>query len=331
MTITTRIDHTTQITPEFLNPTPPAPRSVKIELSPRCNLRCGFCSLRTREHQPDTDMDFDLFKRMTRDMVAAGVEEIGIFYLGESLMNPDLAVAAVAYLKNELHVPYVFLTSNAVLATPPVVRRLMIAGLDSLKWSVNAADEAQYKEIMGVAGKNFHTALANIKWAKAVREVDDFKCGLYASSIRFDGEQHERMQAMLAEHVLPYVDEAYELPLYGMSLTANAVKERIGYAPTHGNMGRVDPATGLPNRDPLPCWSAFMEGHVRVDGHMSICCFGSDERFDVGDLSQQTFMEAWHSPAAQRIREAQIRTLSEGPSALAGTMCAVCAVSGEAA
>jgi hypothetical protein len=64
---------------------PPAPRSVKIEISPRCNYRCGFCALRTREKQPKWDMDFGLFKRITREMREAGVEEIGVFYLGESL------------------------------------------------------------------------------------------------------------------------------------------------------------------------------------------------------------------------------------------------------
>ena len=69
--ITDRIDNTTRIPASHLNPAPPAPRSVKIEVSPRCNYRCGFCALRTREVQPKWDMDFELFKRITREMSAA--------------------------------------------------------------------------------------------------------------------------------------------------------------------------------------------------------------------------------------------------------------------
>src|SRR5262245_57601240 len=71
-TITDRIDATTRIPPRFLRADPPAPRSVKIEISPRCNYHCGFCALRTREKQPKGDMDFGLFKRITREMREAG-------------------------------------------------------------------------------------------------------------------------------------------------------------------------------------------------------------------------------------------------------------------
>jgi hypothetical protein len=37
-------------------------------------------------------MDLSLFKRITKEMRDAGVEEIGVFYLGESFMAPNLLV-----------------------------------------------------------------------------------------------------------------------------------------------------------------------------------------------------------------------------------------------
>ena len=48
-TITERIDNVTKIPPAYLKAELPAPKSVKIEISPRCNYRCGFCALRNRE------------------------------------------------------------------------------------------------------------------------------------------------------------------------------------------------------------------------------------------------------------------------------------------
>jgi 2-iminoacetate synthase ThiH len=77
--ITDRIDAVTRITSEFQSAKLRAPKSVKIEISPRCNYRCGFCALRTRTSQPKWDIDFELFKRITRQMREAGVEEIGVF------------------------------------------------------------------------------------------------------------------------------------------------------------------------------------------------------------------------------------------------------------
>lgn len=313
MTITERIDNITRIPSEFRHAQPPAPKSVKIEISPRCNYRCGFCALRTREIQPKWDMDFRLFQRITREMREAGVEEIGVFYLGESFMNPRLLVDCIAWTKQELRFPYVFLTSNASMAFPEAVEACMQAGLDSLKWSVNAADEAQFEQIMGVSSKLFHRALDNIRAAHGLRATGGFKTGLYASSIRYDGEQQLRMEALLREKVLPWVDSHYWLPLYSMGAFATQREEQLGYRPTAGNQGRIGAL-----REPLPCWSAFTEGHVTAEGRLSACCFDATAHWTMGDLNEMPFMTAWHSDNFTRLRAAHLK------KDVRGTVCENC-------
>ena len=107
-TITERIDNITRVPPEYCHAKPPAPKSVKIEISPRCNYRCGFCALRTREVQPKWDMDFGLFKRITREMREAGVEEIGAFYrkLLAELPGAEWALSAEVYSGNVLYIDW---------------------------------------------------------------------------------------------------------------------------------------------------------------------------------------------------------------------------------
>jgi MoaA/NifB/PqqE/SkfB family radical SAM enzyme len=312
-TITARIDNVTRIPIEFLRPDPPAPRSVKIELSARCNYRCGFCALRTREVQPKRDMSLAFFKRITREMRAAGVEEIGVFYLGESFMNPQLLIDAIAYLKGELAMPYVFLTSNASLATPERVRKVMAAGLDSLKWSMNAADEQQFEEVMGVAPKNFERALQNVAAAWRVRNDGGYTTRLYASSIRYDGVQQGKMQALLEARVIPFVDEHYWLPLYSMGAFASQREAELGFHPTAGNQGRLGAL-----REPLPCWSAFTEGHVTAEGKLSACCFDATSHWTMGDLHQQSFAQAWNNEGFRALRAAHLR------KDVQGTVCEAC-------
>jgi MoaA/NifB/PqqE/SkfB family radical SAM enzyme len=311
--ITDRIDNITRIPPEYQKAELPAPKSVKIEISPRCNYRCGFCALRTREVQPKWDMDFDLFKRITREMREAGVEEIGVFYLGESFMNPRLLVDCIRYLKRELTMPYVFLTSNASMSFPEAVEECMKAGLDSLKWSVNAADEKQFEEIMGVSGRLFGRALDNVKAAHAVRARGGYKTGLYASSIRYDGEQQQKMEALLDAKVRPYVDQHYWLPLYSMGAFATQRERELGYRPTAGNQGRIGAL-----REPLPCWSAFTEGHVTAEGRLSACCFDATAHWTMGDLNKVSFMDAWNSEVFVELRAAHLRR------DVRGTVCEQC-------
>ena len=311
--ITSRIDSITSIPIHALQAKAPAPRSVKIEVSPRCNYRCGFCALRTREVQPRWDMDFNLFRHITKQMRVAGVQEIGLFYLGESFMNPKLLVDCIYYTKQVLKFPYVFLTSNASMAFPEAVDECMKVGLDSLKWSINAADEQQFEKVMGVSGKLFHRALKNVEDAFDVRRCGKYKTGLYASSIRYDGEQQAKMEALLTEKVYPYVDQHYWLPLYSMGAFATTREAELGYKPTAGNQGRIGAL-----RDPLPCWSAFTEGHVTADGKLSACCFDATANWTMGDLTKQSFMEAWNSENFVKLREAHLR------KDVCGTVCEQC-------
>jgi len=127
------------------------------------------------------DMDWDLLCRLLKEMREAGVEEIGLFYLGESFLYRKLP-DAIAYAR-ELGYPYIFLTTNGRLATPDRVRAL---------------------------------------------------------------------------------------------------------------------------RDPLPCWAVFTEGHITYDGKLAACCFDHDGRFNMGDLKEMSFTDAWRSKAFQALRNANL-------------------------
>lgn len=257
-------------------------------------------------------MDFGLFKRITTEMREAGVEEIGVFYIGESFMNPQLLIDAIKWCK-DIGFPYVFLTTNGSLATPEILKECMVAGLDSLKFSVNACNEKQFREVMGVKVGLFYEAIYNLQQAQEIRDKGGYKCGIYASSIKYDGEQQEKMETFLNENIIPFVDQHYWLPLYSMGAVANEREAELGYRPTAGNQGRLGNL-----REPLPCWSAFTEGHVRADGGLSLCCFDADGRFQVGDLTKQSFMEGWNSPEFVAIREAHLK------KDVTGTVCQDC-------
>lgn len=312
--ITNRIDAITKIPPEYLTGKPPAPRSVKIELTQRCNYRCAFCALQFRENST-TDLDWKLFQRMTTEMREAGVVEIAPFYIGESFVDPKRLVAAITWLKRDLETPYVFLTTNGSLANPDVIEQCMKAGLNSLKFSATSANEEDFKKVVRVTPRFFHKAIDNIKKAREIRDKGGYETRLYASSIKYDGEQAAHMDAFLREHIIPYVDEHYWLPLYTFGAMTEHVTEKMAYQPTPGNMGRIGAL-----RDPLPCWCVFTEGHVCADGMLSACGFDATSKYTVANLNEVSFMEGWHSASFQELREAHVR------KDVKGTVCEDCAL-----
>tara|TARA_Y100000310_G_scaffold27729_1_gene26340 strand:+ start:3002 stop:3934 length:933 start_codon:yes stop_codon:yes gene_type:complete len=306
MSIKERVDNITKISTKYAVTNPPAPESVKIELTGYCNFKCNFCAHVQRLRTLD-EMDQKFFERIVKEMREAGVQELGMFYLGESFLCSWLP-EAIRYAKEDCGYPYTFLTTNGSLSTPTKVKACMEAGLDSLKFSFNYSDEEQFKEITKVRGVFFHKMIENIKAAHAVREEGGYDCGLYASYIEYDGDQGERMKEAL-EDILPYVDDAYALPLYNQA----ALVENDEWSFVQGNRGRLEAM-----RDPLPCWSIFTEGHISFDGKLSACCFDHDARFDMGNLNELSFMDAWNSQKFQDLRQAHLAKCVDG------TICEQC-------
>ena len=304
--ITKKIDRVTGIPPSHLGTVIPPPLSCKIELTANCNYRCKFC---VKSIRPDNgEMDRKFYSRIIREMRDVGVEELGVFFIGESFLCqwlPDAIREA-----KEVGYPYVFLTTNGSAAKPEKVSACMEAGLDSLKFSLNFYDAQQFESVANVGSTFFRKAVEAVKDARRIRDEGGFDCGIYASSIAFDGEQGERMRAVVAE-IEPYVDEHYWLPLFDMRGASKAG----GMKPIPGNPGRL-----AKMRDPLPCWSAFTEAHITKDGKLVACCFGAglDSNMVMADLNTVPFETGWNSVDFQRLREAHLN------EEVTGTPCEHC-------
>ena len=212
------------------------------------------------------------------------------------------------YAKKELEFPYVFLTTNGSLADPVLIDLVMRFGLDSLKFSYNHSDDEQFRAITHCSPKNFELAKANIRTAWELRQQQGYKTKLYASSIRYDGEQQAQMEQAVGR-IEGYVDEHYWLPLLSFGDQAHIE----GKDAVVGNPGRLDTM-----RAPLPCWAVFREGHVTHEGLMSACCFDSSNRWIMGDLKERGFMDIWNGKEYQKLRAAHLQ------DDVHGTACETC-------
>lgn len=184
----------------------------------------------------------------------------------------------------------------------------MKRGLDSIKWSVNFADVSQFESMTKVKDSEriFNLVLKNIQKAWEMREDNHYPTRLYASSIHYNDEQVEKMQPLLNQFVLPYVDEHYWLPLL------NEVPQ-FGNKKTPGNSGIYDKAV-----EPIPCWVIFTAGHVLTDGRFTVCCHDAIGKWVMGDLKTQTLKEIWNSEKFKELRRAHLA------KEIRGTICESC-------
>ena len=257
-----------------------------MELTSRCNLQCLHCAGAMHERRRG-DMDYAFFRRTARDLRALGVDELGLSYLGEPFLCRWLP-EAIHFAKSELGFPLVFLATNGLMATPQRVHDCIAAGLDRLEFEYNYAGPDQFHYVTGAPEPDFWKVDVNLLAARIVRdEVEDatgHRCALVVSSVRFDGEQPRRMQATL---------------------------RRIAES--------ADIHRWKPPRPPHPpCAALFDQAHITFDGRLSACAYDHHPRFEMGDLTCETFLEAWRSERFRNLRASHLA------GRLAGTPCESC-------
>jgi organic radical activating enzyme len=326
MTILDRLDQVQDLKGR-LTAIAPIPRSVKLETTTLCNHDCSYCSRQYRDRQHGT-MSWDFYLRILDEMKEAGVQQVGLFFLGEPFMIKNLPDWVAESKKRGF---FTFLTTNGTAPTPERIKRVMEAGLDSLKFSCNYFDAQQFVAIARVNPNLFGRIFKNIMAARYTRDLGQYKCELSASSIMYADSQKEAMEEYMSR-VAEYVDVTYWNPFYSMSLYQDEIEGATGYRPMAGNPGRLKYVNGkwVTTREPIPCWSAW-EGHLGMGDwddelkdyryHLSACCFDGSGKFNMGDLNGpegMSFKEARNSPKFVELRKAHLAKKIEG------TVCESC-------
>ena len=124
------------------------PSHVLIELTTRCNLRCGYCNQSNPVWQKlfgHKDMPFEQFERIVKELKGSRV--LLLYNIGEPLLYKRIYDAIRIARK---YIPEVRITSNGELWTPEKARMLEEAGLTQMNLSIDAPDAEVMQRNRGV-------------------------------------------------------------------------------------------------------------------------------------------------------------------------------------
>jgi MoaA/NifB/PqqE/SkfB family radical SAM enzyme len=285
-TISEKIKQTLNIPKEYLSMTPPVPKSVKIEITSRCDLKCYFCVVAYKKRVIG-HINKDLLYRLLNEIKDAGVKEVGLFWLGEPFLNDELS-DYIAYAK-KIGIPYVFITTNGRLASIDKLKRVFGSGLDSIKFSINAKNKEDFIDTCGVDA--FDQVINHIQLAYAVRG-ERAKPSIFASTV-FDPKR-EKDYGETDALISPFVDEHYKLRLYG-DKTFSTSRDEVKSIVDHKHNRSIS--------EMLPCWSLFTIPHISYNGFMSACYCDFNPDYFMADLKKVSFIDAWHSKKFMKLRE----------------------------
>lgn len=164
---------------------------LQLEVTNACNHKCMFCP-NVESHRPKKMIDFELAKRVMKECADfLGADKRICFHMnGEPLLYKRLP-ELVEYSK-KLGYEYSFITTNGSLANEELLTRLFEAGLDSIKFSINAGSRETYKKIHGV--DNYENAINALKFSWKYREENGKKYKIFVSCVGIK-QNYEELEA----------------------------------------------------------------------------------------------------------------------------------------
>mgnify|MGYP001268035781 CR=1 FL=1 len=277
------------------------PKNCLIELTNACNHACIFCT-NPRQVRKIGRLDYQMFERFITDAVPLGLEEVGLYSTGEPFITKDID-KYVSFCK-ENGVKYVYITTNGALATEEKIKKCIDAGLNSIKFSVNAGTRETYKLIHG--RDDFEKVVDIIRFTHQYREknnISDLK--IYASCVvtRFTEDEKENLE----KEILAFVDQ---MAFYDVS-------------PQAGQTLKYFDAMSLSkdaedSYEPGPCAMLWNKIHLTREGYLSLCCIDYENSLTYADLNKESLKDAWNNTVIQEMRK------RHQTQDLEGTLCHNC-------
>lgn len=285
---------------------PPFPREVFFDISNNCNHKCFFCS--NHRISKKENLDTELLYKVLKECRDEGTTDIAFYATGEPFIRKDLA-KIVRYAKQELGFPYIFIVTNGALATPERAKEVLDAGLDSVKFSVNAGSRETYKTVHGK--DDFDKVLQHIKWFWDYRKTSGLKYGIYYSMVRTHVTEHE--WPILQELLKPITDDdsMRSVSNQGGNMLSNNKTEKID---TKNLLGSLESNQAVKGRCPDP----FFRATVTPQGFLTTCVVDYQNYLCMGDLRTHTLKDLWYSETFASFRKKHLE------ARLTGLICQNC-------
>lgn len=282
------------LTPEF-------PKNMLLDITNVCNNNCIFCA-NSKSSRKKMMMDLSFGKRILKEAYENGTREVGFYATGEPLVNKDLE-EYISFAK-QLGYKYVYITTNGVLLDKERSKSIIKAGIDSVKFSINASNARDY---LLIHGKNdFEKVRQNVIEFNNARKDCAKSIRLFISCIltRYTQEIKDEMN-MLFRNI---ADEIVFLQCWNQGGYMPEINKCLAFGETGGG---YYPSDGI-------CPMLFKNLYVSVEGYLTMCCTDFQNYLTVADLKKETLKEAWNGQYAQKLRQAHIEHHLEK------TLCANC-------
>ena len=272
------------------------PKNALVELTNGCNHACLFCKNADQNRKAGT-LSLDKFTSFVSQAAALGLEEMGLYTTGEPFLTKNLDL----YVKvaKDAGLRRVYVTTNGALATVDRVRKCYESGLDSIKFSINASNAADYKLVHGV--DDFQKVIRNLDEIFAWKTSSGASLQLLCSCVMIPavGDIKEEHRKVFGK----YFEDMQYIHANSQGGQAFDLVDELGVSP-HGVFS--DLAKEAKASDVKPCSMLWNRYHLTAEGYLTACCVDYELNLVFADLADQSVADAWNNTVMRKLRTAHI-------------------------
>jgi len=228
-------------------------------------------------------MEFGLFEKIIRELSSASRKPVVHLHgFGEPLLDESLPERIM--LAKSCGVRHTYLVTNASLLFPETARKIIHAGLDTMKISFYGTDEESY-----------HATMRRLDFKVTLHNIREF--------VRIRKELNKRTPKLILQY-LPQEANGAKTEEFE-SLWRPVLDKRAG---DRLNLSSLDNFGGGRAYNPVGerivsvCFYPWTALSVLCDGRAVTCCVDYNGVQGVGDLNFQSVMEIWTGPVLSAIR-----------------------------
>ena len=274
-----------------------APFTAALNITNVCNFRCVYCAHSNRPAGLKNEMmPWEIYQKSV-DGLSALPQKLKLLLLaglGEPLAHPQID-KMVAYAKERQTAETIRIITNASLLTHELSDRLIDAGLDHLKISIQGLDDAAYKKMCGT-GIPLARIMDNIAYFYRHKKHTTVNVKIVADAFekpedeqRFYEMFDDICDVMNIEHISPYQESVDYGKLTGDKFVLQS-----------GNQAKLNKL----------CYTPFYLFSIYPDGTVIPCCYNSFESYkqlSMGNVMDMDLAAFWNSEEMNRFRLSLLR------------------------
>lgn len=247
---------------------PHQPRFIQIETVIGCDAKCPFCPQRKIKRKP-VIMPDETWKKIIDDTRGLGIT-YRPFLQNEALIDKRLP-SIVSYIKED-PTARAELNTNGNLLTESMSRNLIDAGIDLVRFSIDAFSPESYEKCR--VGLDYDTVVKNINRFIEMVENGDRHVATEARMIDMDLNRDE--QKPFVDYWSERADRALIVPLYNWPWDEGVEMVR------------------------KPCIKMREEMFFYTDGRAVLCCWDIAGRAVIGDVTKENVLDIWNGEVRKR-------------------------------